>query len=447
MPNMMSIITSLYPESHGVFDAFKDELSSRVYTMAEILKIYGYKTAWFAELKTPHLDIDIGFGKGYDFKVKLGNKFEGKKQLLSWIKKNKNNRFFIAMNNRHMHAPYLPLSIYKNAFKTGTKGIIFDNYKDFYKAIFFNILKKINTPGSQMHALFDKKTIALINNLQNLTIYDTIYDKIFPKGSWERKVRKIESLIPQEKRYRIGQIHIETYNSTIDISNKENLEYLVSLYDACILGVDQELIRPIISTLKKLNIYDNTIIVITGDHGESLGEHGLLGHGHDFFDQLIHVPLIIKLPNSETNKEVMTLVQSIDLLPTIFDLLGVKIAYYVEGKSLFPLIQNGTTNTVNEYVYGQNRTRAYLRSPKWKLIVDRSELGKKRSNNDRLFDIKNDPEEMVDLQNSQIEVYNNLRGNIKEHLESLPIYVDKEYTFKPHIDRETQEKIKKTGYW
>ncbi|MEE9571963.1 MAG: sulfatase, partial [Candidatus Neomarinimicrobiota bacterium] len=387
LPNMMSIITSLYPKSHGVLEESKDKLSSSVYTMAEVIKNYEYKTAWFSVLKEPHLDIDIGFGRGYDYKGELSISFEGKEKLLSWIMENKDNQFFLALNTRHTHTPYFPLPDYINAFKSGKKGTIFDNREDYHKAVYYDILQEINTPGTVLNNIYDEIAIAMINDLKKITVYN----EQNRKNMWLTKIQKIADLTPPQKLYRLGQIGVETYNSTIDLSNKENLEYLISLYDACILGVDQELIRPIISTLKELNIYDNTMIVITGDHGESLGEHGILGHGHDYFGQVIHVPLIIKLPNSETNKEVMGLVQSIDLLPTIFDMLGVKIPSYVQGKSLLPMIQDVTTNTVNEFIYGQNRTLAYLRSTRWKLIVDRSDLNKESSNKDKLFHIRDDP--------------------------------------------------------
>ena len=90
LPNMMSIITSLYPDSHGVFDVYKDKLSKSVKTIAQILQIYGYKTAWFSVLGEPHLSMKVGFERGYDdFGDHLDETYRGKKNLLSWIAENK----------------------------------------------------------------------------------------------------------------------------------------------------------------------------------------------------------------------------------------------------------------------------------------------------------------------------------------------------------------------
>ncbi len=143
--------------------------------------------------------------------------------------------------------------------------------------------------------------------------------------------------MPPNKKDRFGYAGVFTTNTMVDMSDYQNMDYWISLYDACILGVDQELVKPVISTLKQFGIYENTIIIITGDHGESLGEHRFLGHNHKFYDEQIHVPLIIKLPYIHKSKKVDALVQSIDLMPTIFEHLSIKIPYTVQGSSLLPI--------------------------------------------------------------------------------------------------------------
>jgi arylsulfatase A-like enzyme len=443
MPNMMSIITSLYPESHGVFDGFKDKLSSRLYTLAEVLNIYGYKSAWFSILKNPHLDIDVGFGRGYDFKGELGLDFERKEKLLSWILKNKDNPFFLALNTRHTHTPYLPLPEYTDAFKSGKKGTIFDNREDYFKAVFYNILQEINTPGTILNNIYDVKTIARINKLENLSIYDII----FPNTRWQKKLYRIEKFLPPQKQYIVGNIRVKTYNDSIDITNRENLKFLISLYDACILGVDQELIRPIIGTLKDLKIYDKTIIIITADHGESLGEHDILGHGLMFYDQFIHVPLIIKFPSSSKGETINNLAQSVDIMPTVLSYLNIETPSHVQGKSLLPLVTSDAKKSVHNFVYGQTRESAYLRSHRWKLFAPRDGIGKDTFPEDKLYDVLNDPQELTDLSVSRSNMYRELKKHLNEHLNSLAVYIDEQYFFPAYIDKETQERIKDTGYW
>jgi len=271
LPNMMSIITSLYPASHNVLDVYKDRLSTSIKTLAEILKIYEYKTAWFSLLSEAHLSMDAGFGRGFDHKGNLDEKFREKQQLLSWITQNK-NRFFLAVNARSTHAPYFPPVKFKTTFQSGEKGEIIENEDEFYQAVYFKMIELINTPGSSLYGIFDKKTVELINNEE----FFYSYEKDFEHPSWQRRIDKIRQKIPAEKLYNLTPTEMPVYYSRIDLTDRNNIEYLISLYDECILGVDQLLIKPIISHLKELGIYNNTLIIITADHGESLGEHNIL---------------------------------------------------------------------------------------------------------------------------------------------------------------------------
>lgn len=434
MPNMASIVTSLYPVSHGVYDAYKDQLPSRVYTMAEVMRLHKYRTAWFSVLHLPHLDIDIGFGRGFDDKIELSENFDGVDQLLEWIKGHKDDPFFVAINSRAMHAPYFPLPKYKHKFKKGEKGSIIDNREEFNKAWYHNIINLVNTPGSDLFNVYSEEDLA-----NNKALFNGVYQ--------EEKLKSLRDLMPPEKRHRFGYVNVVTTNTMVDMTNYKNMMYWISLYDACILGVDQELIKPVISALKRFEIYENTLIIITGDHGESLGEHHFLGHNHKFYDEQIHVPLIIKLPKIHKHKKIDGLVQSIDLMPTVFELLSIKIPYTVQGSSLLPLMLKNSHETINEYVYGYKRGEGYLRSLEWKLVVDLTKIDQENCNADKLFDLKNDPQELFDLNPKSKEIYKKLRKKFRAHLNSLPFYVDKEHTFSADVDQETRERIKSTGYW
>ena len=369
LPNMMSIITSLYPESHGVFDVYKDKLSTSVKTIAQILQVYDYKTAWFSVLQESHLSMKVGFERGYDdFGDHLDETYRGKKNLLSWIAENKDEQFFLAMNIRSTHSPYFPLPKYKNVFKEGEKGSIIENYEEFFKASYFKILESIDNPLMPMYGLFDKETANRIKS-----------DDFYPYNGirkWEKRFHKIRKLIPPDQLHKLGGTEMMAYRESIDISNKNNMKYLISLYDSCILSVDQEFIEPIMSALKKHEIYDNTIIIITADHGELLGEHQSLGHGIKFYDEVIYVPLIVRVPFLSNSRKIETLVQSIDIMPTILSLIGAEKPYTIQGKSLVSLMKDKKDTPIHTYIYGENRNFAYLRSDEWKLIVVREFLEK-----------------------------------------------------------------------
>ncbi len=108
------------------------------------------------------------------------------------------------------------------------------------------------------------------------------------------------------------------------------------LYDGEIAYMD-EYIGKIISLLKERGIYDNTLIVLVGDHGEAFGEHGESGHQIFCYEENIRVPLIFMFPGQEKkNLRVPQKVGLIDVMPTILDFMGRRIPSQVQGISLLP---------------------------------------------------------------------------------------------------------------
>ena len=96
--------------------------------------------------------------------------------------------------------------------------------------------------------------------------------------------------------------------------------------------------------MKKWGILDNTVIIVTSDHGEELFEHGFIGHASTslnakLYDEIIHIPLIIWWPKKLKHRVVDELVQQIDIMPTILDMLGLLPSEGLQGYSLLPSIQ------------------------------------------------------------------------------------------------------------
>ena len=102
--------------------------------------------------------------------------------------------------------------------------------------------------------------------------------------------------------------------------------FLHLVYEAQLRWADQELIRPLIQSLKDRGRYDDTLILITADHGEELYEHGRLAHGHALWHQLMHVPLIAKYPKGGkpegVGPQVSSLTSSVDIYPSLLALAG-----------------------------------------------------------------------------------------------------------------------------
>jgi arylsulfatase A-like enzyme len=120
-------------------------------------------------------------------------------------------------------------------------------------------------------------------------------------------------------------------------------KYKDRLYDGEIAYADSA-VAHWIAFLKKAGVYDNAIIVVTGDHGEGLGEHGEETHGLFLYDSTLHIPLILKMPlKTSAAAHPATVidaeVRTTDILPTILSATGVAAPPELNGESLFPLIE------------------------------------------------------------------------------------------------------------
>jgi choline-sulfatase len=117
-------------------------------------------------------------------------------------------------------------------------------------------------------------------------------------------------------------------------------KYAKHLYDGEIAYADSQL-GHFIDTLKKAGVYQKSIIIIVGDHGEGLGEHGEDTHGLFLYDSTLHVPLIVKLPAEAHHGEVVDkLVRTTDILPTVLALTNTPAPPELNGASLVPLINS-----------------------------------------------------------------------------------------------------------
>jgi arylsulfatase A-like enzyme/Flp pilus assembly protein TadD len=135
--------------------------------------------------------------------------------------------------------------------------------------------------------------------------------------------------------------------------------------------------------LKAENLWDNTIIVVTGDHGESFGEHREQGHGYFIYESTVRVPLIIRAPSPFPVKRVERIVEHVDIVPTILAMLDVPQPAAVQGRSMLNLMlgraETGFTSAYTETYYprlhfGWSELTA-IYSGNWKYIqAPRAEL-------------------------------------------------------------------------
>lgn len=122
--------------------------------------------------------------------------------------------------------------------------------------------------------------------------------------------------------------------------SKEDRKALRALYDGE-TSVADEAVGAIVDTLEKTGLARNTIVVVTSDHGELLGEHGDIGHGPRLWEPVLHVPLVIYDPRNEEARRVATRVGLVDVTPTLLDLVGLSAPEGVDGRSVAPAMRGG----------------------------------------------------------------------------------------------------------
>jgi arylsulfatase A-like enzyme/Flp pilus assembly protein TadD len=154
----------------------------------------------------------------------------------------------------------------------------------------------------------------------------------------------------------------------------------------------------VLEKLRQLGLYDSTLIVITGDHGEMLGEHGELNHGFFIYEGALRVPLVVRVPHTEAAARQVDLpVSLIDIVPTVLSLVGAEVPKEVQGVDLSPWIAGrgagggarplyAETVTPTRY-YGANSLLGVI-ADGWKYI---------ETTRPELYDLRNDPGEAVNL--------------------------------------------------
>jgi len=168
------------------------------------------------------------------------------------------------------------------------------------------------------------------------------------------------------------------------------------------------------AALEELRLDRRTLVVVVGDHGEGLGQHGESEHGYLVYESTLHVPLIAWCPDVvAAGRTVAARVRVLDLLPTMLDYLGLPPAPHAEGTSLRPLIA-GTTDDLQLAAYGESFTAqtelalCALRSVAegdWKYIL---------ATQPELYDLSADPNEEHNLAAAQPEQAARLRARLAE---------------------------------
>jgi len=217
---------------------------------------------------------------------------------------------------------------------------------------------------------------------------------------------------------------------------RDTATVLSGLYDAEVARTDAAFGR-LLDVMRRRQLLDSTLVIFTSDHGEEFLEHGGVTHGKTLYRELLHVPLIARLPNgARKGRTEARVVQHADLLPSILDVIGVAIPPGLDGE---PVLRNyGAAREVSSHLDHEGRRVVAITGDRWTFIrtlEDRDQLGHPIE----IYDLHADPLEADDLtpRNRVLAAYG--RQRLREQL-SGPVARG------PTVDPSNLARLRTLGY-
>jgi len=236
-------------------------------------------------------------------------------------------------------------------------------------------------------------------------------------------------------------VHLYDPHAPHDAPEPYKSRYAGRPYDGEIAWTDS-LVGRLVDELNRLDLTKKTVIAVLADHGESLGEHGETGHGYFIYEQVTHIPFVLATPYSKTHGRVVdSVVRTIDVAPTLLDLVGGAGLLTGAGTSLVPLLGGGgdpgdgySESYYARFHYGWSELRG-VRTKRWHFIeAPKAEL----------YDLLNDPGETTNLASRELSTVERLRASLAE-FEQASI-ATRASTAPVEEDEETLRKLASLGY-
>jgi arylsulfatase A-like enzyme len=385
LPSHISMLTGVHPEAHGV--SGKDAvLSKKLTTLTETLRAAGYRTqAWVGN---DWLDPDFGFGRGFEGYDYLAQRLSYASEIRGRV-----------LEYAQQMAP------------SGDPFFLFIHFMD-------------------PHSDTGRRT-------RNQLPY-------FSPPAFRRDIRVGEAEFCAGPGKCATEYLLEMDEEREALPDAK-IAKIRALYEAGIRHLDQEL-GTLFAELRRLGIYDQSLIVVTSDHGEEFREHGLFIHSQ-VYDETIAVPLLIRFPGgANAGRRVEGLAELLDILPTILDYLNLEIPEYAQGESLLPYLDERRAAVPGPVLAQDKLQRSVyaLRTPDDKLVYDVS------TQRAQLFDLASDPEERRDLSEARPERVRELRQQLEEllekHAELARIVGPEGPGDTSALDAEARNRLKEIGY-
>lgn len=238
------------------------------------------------------------------------------------------------------------------------------------------------------------------------------YDKLYPKGQGFREL------------YWKARTDVEAGSMiSTDTIGDCSMQLAVAFTHAMVEMIDDQVGR-LLQTLDRIGISDSTVVIFTSDHGELLGDHGLLHKGPPPYRQLTEICLLMKGPGIPSQTTIDAMTSHIDLAPTILDLAGISgRCHDFDGVSMAPLL-NKPSQSLREYDFGEyhpsSRPEVYnqtVRTEQWRLTIypNSPQWGE-------LFHLAEDPSEQINLygERDAVAVSSELNEILRNHFPPCP---------------------------
>jgi arylsulfatase len=401
-------VMELAPPDYGRF-----VLPETAHTLPEMMSALGYATGGF--VAGGHLREVFGLNQGFDTwndDADFGSLFDKVGPALEWID-GVDSPFFLFLHGYDCHRPYAHVGPYFHLFDGDYKGI-----SD----------RIVTNPGATEQILGNR-------------YYPDFQVQHFKHANGEPIVDPgIYDDLPT---------HAETH-SGLPLTQRD-LDHLVAHYDSGVFAGDLQLSR-FLKGLRERGLWESTVIVVTADHGEDLGDHGLFNHRATLRDSTTHVPLVIRVPGDARNGSRRTdLTEALDVVPTILGLTGGEIPAGLRGIDLLAdpgedtaVLQEGVLDMLS---LRTDRYRLLFRGPPLTHpgLLDAMENAPLEPPWFALFDLDTDPGEVHDVagQDESAEVLADLRDLLVERWKALEPASQQG----PPADPAALELLRSRGYW
>lgn len=348
LPSVVSLFTGKHVAEHNVIHD-RLRMADTTVTFAQLLQEWGYQT--HSMHRNPYAGGKWGLKRGFDQSV-LSKRQSGEKEVADFLSSISPNPFFLYIHNSEPHDPHHMRKRFMDTFNPVAKEFLKD---------YGNLVAK----------------------------YRSSTRKDYAKGT---ELGSTDNTDEQEK-------WIAGLND-----RREKIE---NIYSASVRDADSRL-GDVIRELVKQGRWDNTLFIMVADHGEELGDHGGWLHDQSAYQELIHVPLMIRFPHDKHGgKRVSAPISLVDVMPTLLDIIDCPLERpEISGRSLLPLIhgqessdpkmrivsiRNNMKKYFKPYKEGRGDLNVVVRKGYMKAIFN-VEPGTVE-----LYDLKNDPKETKDL--------------------------------------------------